>query len=83
MAKKRWSDLSKLQHRLVYVAVAAEALVTAAALRDLARRPAAAVHGPRAAWALACAVQPVGPLAYLLMGRTAAGRVTRSDVHAP
>ncbi|MGZ4448121.1 MAG: PLDc N-terminal domain-containing protein [Nocardioides sp.] len=39
------------------------------ALRDLARRPAAAVRGPRAAWAASFVVQPFGPLAYLVAGR--------------
>lgn len=69
MAKKKWSDLTAGQQRLVVVAGAAEAIVTAAALRDLARRPAESVRGPKAAWVLACFVQPVGPLAYLAMGR--------------
>jgi hypothetical protein len=69
MAKKTWSDLTGLQRRAIYVAGAVEAVTTAAALRDLARRPAAGVRGPKAAWALACVVQPVGPLAYLAVGR--------------
>jgi hypothetical protein len=69
MAKKTWSDLSSLQRRAIYVAGAAEAVTTTVALRDLARRPAGAVRGPKAAWVLACVVQPVGPLAYLTFGR--------------
>jgi hypothetical protein len=69
MANKQWGDLSPTQKRLVYVAGAAEAVVTAAALRDLTRRPSARVRGPKAGWVLAFFVQPVGPLAYLLVGR--------------
>ncbi|HXV94099.1 MAG TPA: PLD nuclease N-terminal domain-containing protein [Pseudonocardia sp.] len=41
----------------------------AAALTDLRRRDPAGVRGPRWAWALACGVNVVGPLAYLLLGR--------------
>ncbi len=67
--KKNWSDLSATQQRLVIVAAAAEAVVTSVALRDLSRRPEAAVRGPKLAWRLACFVQPVGPIAYLLAGR--------------
>ncbi|MCW2844745.1 MAG: hypothetical protein JWN22_2661 [Nocardioides sp.] len=67
--KKRWSDLSATQRRLIFVAGAAEALMTAAALRDLARRPAREIRGSKLAWVLSCVVQPVGPLAYLAAGR--------------
>lgn len=69
MANKKWADLSDTQKRWVYVAGAAEAVATSVALWDLARRPAVDVRGPKAAWALASFVQPVGPLAYLAVGR--------------
>lgn len=69
MADRQWRDLSPSQQRLVYVAGAAEALLTAAALRDLTRRPGDRVRGPKAAWVLALFVQPVGPVAYFLVGR--------------
>lgn len=69
MAKKRFSDLTTTQQRLVYVLAAVEAVATTAAVRDLARRPQDEVRGPRAGWALAMVVQPVGPLAYLTVGR--------------
>lgn len=69
MAKKKWSDLTPLQRRAICVAGAAETVMTVAALRDLARRPADEVRGPRAAWALAFVVQPVGPVAYFVAGR--------------
>ncbi|MGZ4464384.1 MAG: PLD nuclease N-terminal domain-containing protein [Nocardioides sp.] len=67
--KKRWSDLTPTQRRAIVLGGAAEAVLTAVALRDLARRPAAAVRGPRAAWAASFVVQPFGPLAYLVAGR--------------
>jgi len=68
-SKKSWSDLSRTQRRLIMAAGGAEAVLTAAALRDLARRPASRVRGPRALWLLSFAVQPVGPLAYVALGR--------------
>lgn len=47
----------------------AELVVTAVALRDLVRRPAAQVRGPKRLWGIALFVQPVGSPAYLLWGR--------------
>ena len=67
--KKQWSDLRRPQQVAICVGGAAELVMTAYALRDLARRPAQQVRGPKAAWVLAFAVQPIGPLAYLTVGR--------------
>lgn len=69
MAKKKWSDLTTGQRRAICVAGAVEAALTAAALCDLAHRPADKVRGPKAVWAVASFVQPVGPLAYFAKGR--------------
>jgi hypothetical protein len=69
MAKKKWSDLTVSQRRAVYIGGAIESVVTAAALRDLLRRPSSQVRGPKVAWMLACFVQPVGPIAYFTTGR--------------
>jgi hypothetical protein len=51
------------------LAGAAEAVMTVAAMRDLARRPADKVRGPKAAWVLASFIQPVGPVVYFAAGR--------------
>ena len=69
MAKKQWSDLTSGQQRAVVVGGAAEAVLTVAALRDLAHRPAADVRGPKVLWVLAFFIQPFGPLAYFARGR--------------
>ena len=69
MSKKKWSHLTVAQKRIIYVAGAAEVVATAAALRDLARRPADQVRGPKAAWVVAFFFQPVGPLAYFAAGK--------------
>ena len=65
--------MSDKQRTLVVVGGAVEVVLTTVALVDLARRPASQVRGSKVAWALASFVQPVGPIAYLVWGRRAAG----------
>jgi hypothetical protein len=69
MQQRRWSDLSPRQQALLLTLVSVELALTATALVDLARRPAAQVRGPKVAWAVGCFVQPVGPITYLAIGR--------------
>jgi hypothetical protein len=69
MQKKKWSDLTAGQQRAVFIAGAAELVITTAALRDLAHRPSANVRGPKALWVMAFFVQPFGPVAYFTKGR--------------
>jgi Phospholipase_D-nuclease N-terminal len=66
---QRWNDLTRTQQRLIIALTAVEIALTATALVDLARRPARQVRGPKPLWLLGCFVQPVGPLAYLALGR--------------
>ena len=51
------------------VGAVVELVVTSIALRDLTRRPASAVRGPKMLWRLGLLVQPVGSPLYLLFGR--------------
>jgi hypothetical protein len=69
MAKKKWSDLTPSQQRAVKVGGVIEAMMTAAALRDLASRPAEEIRGPKVAWVLAFFIQPFGPIVYFATGR--------------
>jgi hypothetical protein len=69
MAKKKWSDLSEQQKRAVFVGGVLETVLTTVAIRDLSRRSADEVRGPKVAWRLAFFVQPFGPLAYFVAGR--------------
>jgi hypothetical protein len=66
---QRWNDLTRTQQRLIIALAVVEMAFTATALVDLARRPARQVRGPKQLWLLGCFVQPVGPLAYLTLGR--------------
>lgn len=67
--KKSWSDLSPVQRKAVVAAAAAELVATTWAARDLRKRPASDVRGPKLLWGAALVVQPFGPLAYLTLGR--------------
>lgn len=72
MTRKRWGDLSPRTRRFLVAAGTVEAALKAAALVDLAQRPADQVRGSKAGWAVAVVVvNSVGlaPLAYLAFGR--------------
>ncbi len=73
MQRKQWSDLTASQQRLIVGLSAVEVVLTVAAAVDLVRRPAAQVRGPKVAWAAGLLVQPVGPIAYLALGRCCCG----------
>ncbi len=69
MARKRWNDLSEAQKASTVAAAAVQIALAAAAWTDLARRPAERVRGPKAAWAVAIAVNFIGPMSYFAFGR--------------
>jgi hypothetical protein len=69
MQQRRWDEMSPRQKAVLLTLVSVEIALTATALVDLARRPADGVRGPKALWAIGCFVQPVGPIAYLTLGR--------------
>lgn len=69
MAKKSWNDLSTTQQRAIIVAGVIETALTVWTLRDLSRRDASEVRGPKFLWRAASAVQPFGPMAYVAFGR--------------
>jgi hypothetical protein len=72
MAKKRWKDLSEGQRRLIIVGVVLETVVKVVALRDLKRRPADEVRGPKWLWGGVITVANSAglvPAAYLVFGR--------------
>jgi hypothetical protein len=69
VAKKRWSELSVGARAAIIVGGVAEVVVTSVALRDLVRRPAALVRGPKLLWAPLLFVQPIGSPLYLIAGR--------------
>ena len=68
-SKKRWSELSPTTRAVIVAGGVAEVIVTGIALRDLVRRPAALVRGPKLLWGPLLFVQPVGSPLYLVAGR--------------
>jgi hypothetical protein len=71
-AKEKWSRLSPRVRRLVVVAGIVDGALRIAALVDLARRPASAVRGSKAAWAVPLVlVNSLGvlPIVYFARGR--------------
>ena len=67
--RRAWSDLSRGQRRAVMALGAVQLTLQAAALIDLARRPAREVNGDKRLWAAATFVNWAGPLAYFARGR--------------
>ena len=69
MERKRWSDFSPGVRTAIVLGAFAELVVTTIALRDLIRRPANEVRGPKLLWGPFLFVQPVGSPLYLVVGR--------------
>ena len=67
--KKQWSELSPAAKTGVIVAALVELVLTTVAMRDLSRRSRDQVRGPKWLWRLISIIQPVGPIAYLALGR--------------
>lgn len=69
MQKKKWSELSPAARAGLVVGALIELVLTTIAMRDLSRRSSDQVRGPKWFWRLVSIIQPVGPIAYLALGR--------------
>jgi hypothetical protein len=58
--RKRWSDFSPAARTAIVLGAFAELVVTTIALRDLIRRPADGVRGPKLLWVPLLFVQLIG-----------------------
>ena len=70
--RRRWSDLSEREQRLVLLGAAIDGVLKVAALADIRRRPAADIRGRKGVWATVVALaNSVGlvPAGYFLFGR--------------
>lgn len=78
---------SKQKARLVVIATAVQAVVAAVTLRDIKKRPAAAVRGPKPLWRLLGTVNTTGSAAYWIIGRkrgvALASSATAGDAEIP
>jgi len=67
--KKKWADLSARQRTMVIVGALIQLVLLTLAQRDLSKRSAADIRGPKWAWRLASMINFVGPIAYFTCGR--------------
>ncbi|MGV9827476.1 MULTISPECIES: PLDc N-terminal domain-containing protein [unclassified Gordonia (in: high G+C Gram-positive bacteria)] len=67
--KKRFSQLPARSRAVIIFGAVLQFGLQALALRDLKRRPAGQVRGPKKAWVAASFVNFIGPIAYLALGR--------------
>lgn len=66
---RQWKELDSGRKVGIVLMSAAQLALAGAAYRDLMRRPADEIDGPKLAWGLALLVNWVGPIAYFLKGR--------------
>jgi hypothetical protein len=69
MKRKRWEDLSPGQQAAIMIVGSIQILLLILALWDIRKRPAEALTGSKAMWALISFINILGPLAYFLFGR--------------
>ena len=69
--RRRWSELSEETRKRIIVVGVAEAILKAAMLLDLRRRPATQVRGSKKVWAASALVNSAGvvPVSYFVFGR--------------
>jgi hypothetical protein len=71
--KKTWKEMSPAA-RASFVAIGiAQVSLMIAAQRDISRRPAEQINGPKAAWRLASMINFIGPMGYFVLGRKRPG----------
>jgi hypothetical protein len=69
--RRRWSELSDETRKRIIVVGIVEAILKAAMLLDLRRRPASQVRGSKKAWAASALINSAGvlPVSYFVFGR--------------
>ena len=67
--KMQWSELTSTQRILVVCGALIQLTLFALAQRDLSKRSADAVNGPKWAWRMATMINFIGPIAYFRCGR--------------
>lgn len=73
--KKTWKEMSPAARAgFVTIGIGQVALMLAAQ-RDISRRPAAQINGPKAAWRVAALIYFIGPMGYFVLGRKRPGAV--------
>jgi hypothetical protein len=69
MKKKTWKEMPPAARAgTVLIGIAQMALMVAAQ-RDITKRPAELINGPKAAWRMAALINFIGPMGYFIFGR--------------
>lgn len=80
--KKPWKEMSPMA-RAGFVAMGiAQVALMLAAQRDISKRPADQINGPKAAWRVAALINFVGPMGYFILGRKRPGVVPAATAGA-
>jgi hypothetical protein len=76
MAKKKtWKEMSPSAKAGTILVGIAQVSLLVAAQRDISKRPAAMINGPKAAWRAASFINFIGPVGYFTFGRKRAAPV--------
>ena len=67
--KKRWSELTRNQQRVILAGAGVQLVLQAVTLWDLRRRAADELWGSKRWWTAAAFVNFLGPIAYFSVGR--------------
>jgi hypothetical protein len=71
--KKTWKEMSPAARVSFVVVGIIQVSLMLAAQRDISRRPAAQINGPKAAWRAASLINFIGPVGYFVLGRKRPG----------
>lgn len=69
MAKRRFSDLSPRNQKLIIALGSVQVALNLAAQVDISRRPASQLRGSKTKWRLVSLINIFGPLTYFRWGR--------------
>ena len=67
--RKKWSELSDRNRRLIAILGVIEGVLLVATLVDIRRRPADQIKGSKRMWTAIAFVNIIGPIAYFVFGR--------------
>jgi hypothetical protein len=67
--KKTWKEMSPASKAGTILVGIAQVSLLVAAQRDISKRPAALINGPKGAWRAASFINFIGPMGYFIFGR--------------
>lgn len=71
--KKTWKEMSASSKAGTILVGIAQVSLLVAAQKDISKRPAAMINGPKLAWRAASFINFIGPMGYFVFGRKRPG----------